>query len=271
MQIAVPCVRGVPARPSEDVVGGDAALPIGRAGQRDECRDLAHEVRDLDRVPDGPDRRIAGAHVGVHLDAAGAAEREARVSRELRLGTDADGEKHETARYPGAVRELCLEAMGLAVDRFHRDAQTQVDTIPAQLVVERRHHLRVRDGHHVGQALDEHDPRSAIDERLRHLEADVPTSDHERRERPGALHDLDDPVHVLQVAQREDSRVVHAGQGWADGLGTRAEHEGIVGLSVLAAALRSRTTTSFASRSIRSTSVFTRTSRPNRARRLSGV
>jgi hypothetical protein len=41
-----------------------------------------------------------------------------------------------------------------------------------------------------------------------------------------------------------------------------SHHEGVV---------RSRATNSFALRSIRSTSVFTRTSRPKRARRLSGV
>ena len=63
-----------------------------------------------------------------------------------------------------------------------------------------------------------------------------PRSDHERRQRPGAVHDREDAVHVLHVAQGEDARVVHAGDGRADGLGAGAQDQGVVGVSVLATA-----------------------------------
>ena len=52
--------------------------------------------------------------VEVDLDAAGAAESEARLSCEFRLGTDADGEQNEAARDVRAVRELGLPAYGSA-------------------------------------------------------------------------------------------------------------------------------------------------------------
>ena len=53
-----------------DHVGGHAALPIGRTGQRDQGRQAAHEIANLDGVADGENVRVAGPHPLIHADAA---------------------------------------------------------------------------------------------------------------------------------------------------------------------------------------------------------
>jgi len=51
-----------------DDVGRNPPLPVRRPGQRHEAPRTGHVVRDLDRIADGEDVRVARAHVRVDAD-----------------------------------------------------------------------------------------------------------------------------------------------------------------------------------------------------------
>ena len=48
---------------AENIIGGDAALPIGRTRQGDQRRGIAEKILNLDGVAHGKDVCVAGAHV----------------------------------------------------------------------------------------------------------------------------------------------------------------------------------------------------------------
>ena len=115
LQIAVPWVSLVDGVAAQGVVGGDAALAIGRAGQRNHGGEAADQVLDLDGVADGVDVGVGGPHVLVHDDAPALADGQAGFGRELDLRPDADGEDDQAAGDDPARAEPHLE---LAVPVF---------------------------------------------------------------------------------------------------------------------------------------------------------
>ena len=145
------------------------------------------EVVDFDGVADGPDVRVARAHVLIDDDAAEAADFEPRLPRKACLGTDADGHDDDVEaavspllrRRPGGRR-----AIGLELRYGH--AEAEVDAVRAQFLVERRGHLRVGGAHDLFGELDESDFETALAEGLGHLETDVAAADDEGAARPCA-------------------------------------------------------------------------------------
>ena len=83
-----------------DHFGRDAALAVGRPGQRDERPLAGDEILDFDRVAHGEDIRVAGAHLLVDADAAALADLDAGHLRQRRLRPHADRQDHDVRRQP---------------------------------------------------------------------------------------------------------------------------------------------------------------------------
>ena len=94
---------------SGDHVGGDAALPVRRPGQRNQAPLAGDEVLDLDGIADGEDVGVAGAHVLVNADAAALADFEAGRLGQRRVRPHAEREDHDVGRIRLAGLGLYLE------------------------------------------------------------------------------------------------------------------------------------------------------------------
>ena len=110
-------------------IGRDPALPVRRPGQRDERPLAGDEVLDLDRVADGEDVGVAGAHLLIDADSSTLAELDSGHLCQRRLRTHADRQDHDVRRmalagtredFQRTVRGL-LES-GHAVIEFESDA-----------------------------------------------------------------------------------------------------------------------------------------------------
>ena len=96
-----------------DHIGRDAALPVGRPGQRDERPLAGDEVFDLDRIADREDVRVAGVHLIIDADPAERADLEPGLFRQLVLRAHADAEDHEVGRIDlSGLREDFERAVG---------------------------------------------------------------------------------------------------------------------------------------------------------------
>ena len=214
-----------------DDVGRDAALPVGRPGERDERPLAGDEVLHLDRVADGEDVRVARAHVLVHADAAALADLEAGRLRERGLRPHADGEDDDVGRVRLAGLGQHLErAVGGLPEPGHAVVELEMHAVLHQVALDQARHLGVERRHHLVELLDERHLEPEVGEVLHHLEADEPAADHDRplrlrhglepgvRVHPGlgfvaALEPLADRPGVGHGPHREDARQVDAGRG----------------------------------------------------------
>src|ERR1019366_6468298 len=80
---------------SADRVGGDTPLAIRGPGQGDEFPLAGDTVSDFDGISDGPDVRIAGAHLAIDSDTIPLTHFKTRVASEVRLRTHADGQDNK--------------------------------------------------------------------------------------------------------------------------------------------------------------------------------
>ena len=147
---------------SGDHVGRDAALPVRRPGQRDQAPLSGPEVLHLDRIADGEDVRIAGAHVLVDADAAAFADLEPGRLGQRRVGPHAEREDHDVGRILLAGLGLHLERAAVQLrESGHPVVERQLHAMLRQMPFDEVRHLAV----HGGEDLIEH-----LDER--HVEAD---------------------------------------------------------------------------------------------------
>ena len=217
-----------------DHVGRDAALPVGRPGQRDERRIAGDVVLDLDGIADGEDVRVAGAHLVVD-----AGSRRARRSR---------ARPSSPARSPGArrcrgprcrpgwpvpdSREDLERAAGSLPEAADVVVECEPDAVLRQMALDVARHLRVHRRHELTPALDQRHLEAEMDHVLRHLEADEAAADHDRalrrhdrlESRVGvharrvsdvAFDPLADHLDVRHGPHPKDARQVDAGQGRA--------------------------------------------------------
>ncbi len=214
-----------------DRLGRDAPLPVGRAGQHGQDRLPRQQVRRFHGVTGSEDVGDRGPHLGVDADAPEWPDRHPGHLRQLGVGSHADGEHDDVGDQLRAVRELDQELRAPLADRLGRTAESDVDAVGRDVEVEDPGHLRVQPRHQTVCPLDDRGVQASGAEGLCHLQADVAASDDDGPGRIG-IEFLDDAIHVGNVAQDIDSRVVGPGNGWSDGLGPGAQHQLVVGLAV---------------------------------------
>ena len=232
--LSAPIAGYGPRVAAEDRRGRDSALAVGRTGERHLRRSPGHEVANLHRVADGPDRRITRLHRFADADAATLADIEPGVDGECVLGPHAHAEDHEVGRerfsrlelhrHPAAGRH---EAVGrVAEDHPHASRRECLDERHGHLRIERRQHLRLQ--------FDHHRLHAQFDEILGQFEADEAGADHDHSLR-GSVHPGLDTVDIVEVAEREHVRQVDARNRRPQWSGTRGEDQRVVGLVILAA------------------------------------
>ena len=216
-----------------DRVGGDAALPVRRAGQHRERGLAGQQVGGLHRVAGGEDVRVPRC----------ASARRPRCPRAGR----SRGRRRGRGRRSGAPRPPSRRRRPRPTCRRRGRARAgrrrSVGGPPwptCRAAGPRRGcgrgsqdpgHLGVEPRHEPLGPLDDGGPQPARPEGLGELQADVAAADDDGAR--GALLELgDDAVHVGDVAQHVDARVVGTRDRRPDRLGARAEHELVVGLPV---------------------------------------
>ena len=109
-----------------DGIGGDAALLVGGAGERDDGGLARDGMDDLDGVADSVDVRVGGAHAGIGPDRPTHAELETRRSRERALGGHADGQDGDVGDDALAGVEQGRDAGLYVREAGHARAEAQV-------------------------------------------------------------------------------------------------------------------------------------------------
>ncbi len=211
-----------------DVIGGGAALAVGGSAEGDGGGCAEDGIDAFAGVADGVDGGVAGLLEWVDGDVAAGAEGEAGVFGELVFGADADGEDDESGVEPAAGFEACGDAVFLGGEGFDAIAEDEVDAVVAEFGEEGEGHFRVELWQDLGLEFDEGDGFSEVGELFCHFEADEACADDGDAFGGGGL--AEDAVHVLEVSQGEDARVIDAGEGWAEGGGSGGEDEVVVGV-----------------------------------------
>ncbi len=209
------------------MVGDEAPLPVGRATEGQVHRRAGQPVRALDRVARGVDVGVRRAHETVHLDRAARAELEPGGGGESALGLHADGKHHQVgddlpARFQAGDERATLRREG-------RDgvAQHQLHALGAQRVGHRRGDLRIERRQHLVGRLGQCNRFPDTPHLLGHLQADEASADHQHA-RGGGGGGLD-AIHVPQISQGEDARVVDARQRRTQRRGPGREDQLVVG------------------------------------------
>ena len=232
-----------------DDIGGDAPLPVGRPGQRDQTPLAGHEIPDFDDVADGENVRVAGPHLLVDADPAALTDLKAgRLGqRGIRANAEREDDDVGRMRLAGFRQHLERAVCGL-LEAGHAVIECQADAMPLNVVFDDARHFPIERRQELIEHLDEGDVESAMHEVLRRFEADESAADdhraglrpdrlkarvfvHPGEEQGSALDPLADRPRIRHGPHLEDSRQVDSRQGWAHRGRPGRQHELVVRLA----------------------------------------
>ena len=217
------------------MVGGDAALLVGRAGQGDVAFRPGHKVAHLHRVAHGVDVGAAGVHVLIHRDGTLDAQGQPGAPGQLRLGHHPDAQQHQV----GGDTLPALQGDGQAVPLRHKagDVGAQAELHPAapEIGVHLRRHIGVQGGQHLVPLLEQGDGHPGVEQVLRRLQADEAAAHHHGPADRVGIQILPDAEGILHSAQGEHPGIVLPGQAGLDGPGAGGEDQLVVTLGIGAA------------------------------------
>ena len=202
----------VGAPPPADVVGGNAPLLVGRAGQRNVAFGSGDKMPHLHRVTHGVDVRGAGAHLPVHRDRPLDAQGQARPAGQLRVGGHADAQQHQVGREPLPALQLYSQPVPLGREAGHPCAQAQLHPLAPEIGVDLRRHVGVQGRQHLRAPLEQGGVHPRVHQVLRHLQADEAAAHHHGPPDGMLVQVGPDAQGVLHRAQGEHTGVVLAGQ-----------------------------------------------------------
>ena len=194
-------------------------------------------VSDLDRVADGPDVLVTGAHVLIDPDAAQLADIDARCSSQLDLGLHTDAQDHEVGRQSRAVAEddrrgPSVFGLGRLFESDHHRADPNIDVAILELPVRPERDVLVDGTENLRGGLDQRDRHTEVRELLDHLESDVAGTHHGGVARQNPLVPLDHGVHVRNGTKGEVTGPVDSGNRRAQRGRARSQDEVVVALRV---------------------------------------
>ena len=214
------------------VVGHDASLSVGRAGQIVQPGLARQRVRELDGVAHGIDVGGRGLQVLVHPDAARLAQLQSGLLGQGRGGTHADGEQHEVGLQGLAALQEDGEGLVGAAEAGDALLQVEAHALLHEVLVHGGGHGVVDGGHHLISHLDHRDGHAGVVQVFGHLQPDEARAHHH-----GTAHALLrevslDAVGVVHIAQGEDALLADALEGRTHGRGAGREEQLVVGLLV---------------------------------------
>ena len=180
------------------MVGGDAALAVGRSAHRQRDAIAEDELLGFDRVAGGVDVRVGRALEVVDDDVAAWAEREARVARDLGVGLDAHREHDEVGLQHLARLEMAFKRIGRRHEALDAIAERKADFVMAQLALEQHRHLGVELRQHLILQFDELDREALALQLLGHFQPDEAGAD--RHGAHAGFGGGGDAVHVFERA-----------------------------------------------------------------------
>ena len=192
---------------TSDVDPGDTRLLVGDRPERDVDLPPAHEVRALAAVTCCPHAAHRGFLPAAHTHGVPHSDVETGVLREARVGLHADAEDDEVGFDCALVGDDALR-----LERLRALAEAHVDPVPPQSCSNQRGHVGVEGTHHLRSRLQERDLRTAMRERLGHLEPDVaPAHDDDVLQRLGR-HVVKEVLGVVERLHTMHVVVVDAGE-----------------------------------------------------------
>ncbi len=227
-----PLCAPILARVSGDRLGRDPAPSVRRAGQHREGGLAGQEVLGLDGVAGSQDVGCRGAHVGVDRDAATWSDLDAGRTSQLDVRTRACGHDQDVGLERRAVGEVDHQpVVCAAANCVRRGAQPEVHVVRGHVVVQDPGELGVEPRHQPVGPLDHGGLQPPRPEGLRELQSDVAAADHDGA-RGAKVETGDDVVHVGDVPQHVNPRVVRARDRRSNRFRPGAQHELVVGLAV---------------------------------------
>ena len=223
-----PAVRRVPA---EGVVGGDAALAVGRPRERNLGPLPGGELVRLDGIPDREDVRVAGLEALVDPDSAPRPDFKSGLDRQRVLGPHPHAEHDQLGGAGVAGRKRHRHTVRAGGDRRGGLPEEHLDARFGQGGEQGGGHLRVERGQHLPVAIEDRRGDPAADEVLDHLQADEPGPDDDGPA-DAAVHRRLDAVGVGERPEGEDVREVGPRNRRADRGRTGGEDELVVRLVV---------------------------------------
>ncbi len=188
-----------------DVVGRDARLLAGRAGQWHVGFLAADDMLNQHRVADGINVLVAGLHVLVDHDRAARAQLQPGILGQGRFRTDADGEDDHVGIHAASALQGDMQIAVLA-DGFQSVAQRQPDVFELQMLVHHGGHFVIDGRHHLVEHFDDGHLQAAVMQVLGDLQADESAPDHDRAGGFFLQQIIVDVIHVSQRAQRVNAR-----------------------------------------------------------------
>ena len=199
-------------RESRPAITSAAMRPCRLAGPASaiEAPLAGDEVLDLDGVADGEDVRVARAHLLVDADAAAFADLEAGRLRQRGVRPHAEREDHDVGRIrssrtwsgPRARRpSACLNPATPSLS-------ARCTPCLLHVALDEARHFPVERRQHLVEHLDQGHVEPAMDEVLRHLEADEPAADHDRARRRASP--IWKPEYLCIPARNSVPRSIHS-------------------------------------------------------------
>ena len=220
------------------IVGGDAALLVGRSGERDQGRIVADEMLDLDRITDGQDVRVGGGQVLVDLDAASDAEFEPGVLGQATVGRDADRENDQIGFDRLAIGQFDRQAAGrICVEGGRAGVEEELEPLLAHVLVQESSHIRIDRGHDLVGEFNQRNIDIAFHQVFGHFNTDESAADDDGPLRLLRIDKLADLERIRHGAQGVDARQVNAFHRRAFRLGTGGQDQLVIGFGVFFAGL----------------------------------
>src|SRR6516164_9051541 len=137
-------------------ISGDAALPVGRPGQRDQLPLSCNHISCFDSVSNRPDVRITRAHLVVHLNSATLTYSQSGSHGQLRFGSNPDGKDNDVRREPRALLRADDEAAFIIrVESVYSIVQLDVYTMTNHALMNELGHLTIQRRHQLIRHFDD--------------------------------------------------------------------------------------------------------------------
>ena len=225
----------VSAGDAADVVGRDAALPVGGAGQTDKGVLPGDQVLYLHRVAHGKDVGRAGAHFGVHHNGALCPQLEPGGLCKAGIRHDPHGHYRKVGAEGFAGGEGGGQTPWPLLEGGHAGAEAQLHALPAQVSLHDGRHVAVQGGQDLGRQLHHGDRKAGLHQVFGNFQPNVAAAHHHRALWGALLNEAAQGKGVFHIAQGEHPGAADPRQGRADGLCARRQDQFVVGFGILGA------------------------------------
>jgi hypothetical protein len=203
-------------------------MAIGRPTKRDVGHAADQWIGRCTDISDGIHIGVARLHKRIDRNVSAWRKQKSRFLGQRRFGTNANRQNHCTdgqafSRFGDSGHFVSRSGF----KRCDRRRQSQIDAVVAQLVLDGSRHFCIEQRQHLRLKLDQMNVLAQVCKLFRHFQSDEAGANHQ--------HGMDvvqrglDPIHVDQVAQRQNLRVIDSRQRRTQRRRTWGQNQLVVG------------------------------------------